>query len=326
MNFAVVLSENLLSPMVLFFVLGIVSGLCKSDLEIPEQMGKFLAIYLIVAIGFKGGISFAEVEVDRVILTTIVVAVMCGFIIPFLGHYVLRLTTNLAYVDAVAVSAHYGSISVMTFLTAASFLRSEGVEYQGFIVGILAIMEVPAIIAALLMVRGFKRGSNTGFSLAGSIQELMSNGSVLLLVGSMAIGYIVGEGGGEKLQGLFVQPFYGMLSLFLLDMGLRASKQSEQIKTMTPALILFGMYVPLFCGAAGLILAWLMQLDFGTGLLFGVLMGSASYIAVPATLKVALPEANPGIYLPLSLGITFPFNIVFGIPIYYLIAQYVWSW
>jgi hypothetical protein len=212
----------------------------------------------------------------------------------------------------------------MTFLTAASFLRSEGIDFQNFIVGILAIMEVPAIIAALIMVRGLQRDNETRISLSESLKELASNGSVVLLIGSMGIGYVVGDGGGEKLQGLFVQPFYGMLSLFLLDMGLKASKQSEEVKSMTPSLVLFAMYMPICCGTIGLLIAKGMGLDFGTGLLFGVLMASASYIAVPATLKVALPEANPGIYVPLSLGITFPFNIIFGIPVYYFMAQYLW--
>ncbi len=326
LGFITALSENLLSPMILFFILGIVSGMLKSDLEIPDQIGKFLAIYLIITIGFKGGVSFSSLEVNSTIIITLIASTLCGFAIPFISFGILKYTTQLSYIDAIAVSAHYGSISIMTFLTASSFLDSEYIPFDDFIVGVLAIMEVPAIIAALTMLHiiNIKRNEIT-LTFSQSLKELASNGSVLLLVGSIIIGYIVGQEGGNKLHGLFIEPFYGMLSLFLLDMGLKTSKQSDNVTKMTPSIVLFGMYTPIIYACIGLIVAKAIGLDFGTGFLFGVLMGSASYIAVPAALKVTLPQANPAIYVPLSLGITFPFNIIFGIPIYYFIAERIWS-
>lgn len=322
MDFASIIAENLLSPMVLFFVLGVLAGLFKSDLEIPEQMATFLSIYLISAIGFKGGVSFASVDINPVVISTILAGVGCGVVIPLIGYIILQRISKLHVADCAAVAAHYGSISVMTFLTAASFLKSEGIDYQGFIVGIVALMEIPAIIVALLLARRYTNRHKV--ALAESLRELAANGSVLLLVGSMGIGYTVGPAGMAKLQGFFVEPFYGMLSLFLLEMGLRASKESEHIRNIERSLIVFAVVMPIICGTCGSLIARMIGLDIGTGLLFSVLIASSSYIAVPAALKIALPEANPSIYLPLSLGITFPFNVVFGIPIYYFIAEQLW--
>lgn len=317
-------TANLLSPPILFFALGIIAGIIKSDLDVPEQISRYLSIYLMMAIGFKGGVAIAETpEIDGQIIATIFAGLIVGFLQPFLGYYLLKMTTKLDSTTAAAVSAHYGSISMVTFVTAVSFLDANTVIYAGYIVAVLAMMEAPAILSGLYIAhranpRTLKDADKKNKKLA---REIFTNGAILLLSGSFVIGWATGASGMEKMHGFLVEPFHGILALFLLDMGLLVSRQIHHLKEFTPKLCLFGIYMPLIGAAIGLGLSYAIGLDLGTGLLFTVLIASASYIAVTAAMRLALPQAKAAIYIPMSLAITFPFNIIIGIPLYFAIAE-----
>lgn len=316
-------TQNLLSPPILFFALGILAGFLKSDLDVPDQISRYLSIYLMMAIGFKGGVAIAETaDIDLQIITTIVAGLVTGFTQPFLGYFLLKLTTRLDSPTAAAVAAHYGSISMVTFVTAVSFLEANAVFYAGYIVAVLALMEAPAILTGLFIAhRAAPRTIETAEQVKPRLsREIFTNGAILLLTGSFLIGWATGTSGMEKMHGFLVEPFNGILSFFLLDMGLLVSRQLHHLKEFTIRLALFGIYMPLFGAAVGLLLSRAIGLDAGTGTLFTVLIASASYIAVTAAMRLALPQAKAAIYLPLSLAITFPFNITIGIPLYFAIA------
>jgi len=316
------ITQNLLSPAVMFFVLGITAGFIKSDLKIPESISRYLSIYLMMAIGFKGGVAMAETgNINSQIIATIVGGMLIGLFQPFIAYKLLRCTTKLDSTTAAATAAHYGSISMVTFVTATSFLEVSNVIYAGYIVAILAMMEAPAIVSGLYIAHRANPKtlhSNEEKQLA---REIFTNGAILLLFGAFIIGLVTGEPGLKKVEGFLVTPFQGVLCLFLLDMGLLAVRNLTHLKLFTPALAAFGIYMPLIGAIVGLTASKLIGLDTGTGTLFTVLCASASYIAVPAAMRLALPEAKAEIYLPLSLGITFPFNIAVGIPLYYAMAQ-----
>jgi uncharacterized protein len=319
-------AQNMISPAVLFFVLGILAGFLKSDLDIPDQISNYLAIYLMMAIGFKGGVAIAETaEFNVEVISTICAGLAVGFFQPFIGYFLLKLTTKLDSPTAAAVAAHYGSISMVTFVTASSFLTSNNIAYAGYIVAVLALMEAPAILSGLFIAH---RAAPETIEIAEKVtpklsREIFTNGAILLLIGSFLVGWSTGTSGLEKMSGFLVDPFQGILSLFLLDMGLLVSRQLHHLREFTIRMILFGIYMPLIGATIGLGLSALIGLDLGTGMLFIVLCASASYIAVPAAMKLALPQAKAAIYVPMSLAITFPFNIVFGIPFYFNIAQSV---
>jgi hypothetical protein len=325
MDFFNILGQNILSPAILFFILGVVGGLLKSDLEIPGSIGRYLSIYLMMAIGFKGGVSIANTtDFNMMMMITIGAGLLIGFMQPFFGYALLRVTSKLDSLTAAAVSAHYGSVSIITFATAASFLKIHNVEYQGYIVAVLAMMEMPAILSALFIANRYTARMKTGQK--NSVHHhIFTNGAILVLLGSFLIGWITGQDGMQKVEGFLATPFQGMLCLFLLDMGLLATKNLDRLSSFTFGLIFFCIYMPLMGGSIGLIASYLIGLDSGTGTLFTVLCASASYIAVPAAMRIALPEAKSEIYIPMSLGITFPFNIVIGIPVYFKIAQMILS-
>jgi uncharacterized protein len=319
-------AQNMISPAVLFFVLGILAGFLKSDLDIPDPISNYLAIYLMMAIGFKGGVAIAETaEFNFEVISTIFAGLAVGFFQPFIGYFLLKLTTKLDSPTAAAVAAHYGSISMVTFVTASSFLTSNNIAYAGYIVAVLALMEAPAILSGLFIAH---KAAPETIEIAEKVtpklsREIFTNGAILLLIGSFLVGWSTGTSGLEKMSGFLVDPFQGILSLFLLDMGLLVSRQLHHLREFTIRMILFGIYMPLIGATIGLGLSALIGLDLGTGMLFIVLCASASYIAVPAAMKLALPQAKVAIYVPMSLAITFPFNIVFGIPFYFNIAQSV---
>lgn len=315
-------NHNLLSPAILFFVVGIIAGVIKSDLDIPDSIGSYLSIYLMMAIGFKGGVAISTASsLSYEFLAVIVSGIVLGLIQPFLGYFFLKVTTKIDKVTAAAVAAHYGSISVVTFVTATSFLQSEGVFYAGYIIGVLALMEAPAIVSGLFIAHRVEPSANHSTESLG--QKIWTNGAIVLLISSFLIGFVTGQRGFNMLEGFLITPFQGMLALFLLDMGLVVSKQLHHLKTFTWKLALFGIYMPLIGACIGLFLSWWIGLNVGTGLLFTVLAASASYIAVPAAMRLALPEAKAAIYLPMSLAITFPFNIIFGIPFYYTLVKII---
>lgn len=320
MNFIELLLQSILSPALLFFLFGALIGILKTDLKIPESISKFLSLYLIIAIGFKGGVALASTpHFTMQVIALLIIGILFSFILPFFAYFFLRKTTKLDQANAAAVAAHYGSVSIVTFITAASFLKSEGLTYPGYMVAILAAMEAPAILSGIyLSLFDEKKKTETRVSLFTAFK---SNGCILLLFCSFIIGWLTGEPGFAKVKGFFEAPFQGILCLFLLDMGLLVAAQVQYLKEFTWSLIAFGLYMPLFGGLLGLITSCLLGLDVGTGTMFMVLCASASYIAVPAAMRLAIADAKAAIYLPMALAITFPFNIVLGIPLYYAIAK-----
>jgi hypothetical protein len=324
MEFIQLFTQNLISPPILFFALGIIAGFLKSDLEVPEQISRYLAIYLMMAIGFKGGVAIAETaEITDQVIYTIIAGLLTGFLQPFIGFFMLKWTTKLDSATAAAVAAHYGSISMVTFVTAASFLEANAIIYAGYIVAVLALMEAPAILTGLFIAHKAEPKTIRASQKATPAlsREIFTNGAILLLTGSFLIGWATGTSGMEKMHGFLVEPFHGILAFFLLDMGLLVSRQLHHLKEFTLKLAMFGLYMPLIGGSIGLGLAMLIGLDVGTGALFITLTASASYIAVTAAMRLALPQAKAAIYVPMSIAITFPFNIVFGIPLYFAAAE-----
>lgn len=317
------LAQNLLSPALLFFAMGIIAGFLKSDLEIPDSISRYLSIYLMMAIGFKGGVAIANThEVNGEVVATIAAGLVIGFLQPFIAYGLLKLTSRIDKPTAAAIAAHYGSISMVTFATAAAFLNTNAVVYAGYIVAILALMEAPAILSGLFIAhRAAPQTQKHVREEKKLAREIFTNGAILLLFGSFLIGWITGQPAMDKLGGFLSTPFQGILCLFLLDMGLLVAKNLHQLRALTWPLILFSFYMPLIGAGIGLGTSSLIGLDVGTGTLFTVLCASASYIAVPAAMRLALPEAKAAIYLPMSLALTFPFNVALGIPVYFALAQ-----
>jgi hypothetical protein len=323
MPFLQLVAQNLLSPAILFFALGVSAGFFKSDLDVPSSISKILGIYLMMSIGFKGGVAIANThDFNLRMAGTIAAGFAVSLLLPFIGYALLRATTNLDHITAAAVAAHYGSISVVTFATASAFLKTNSAAYAGYIVAILALMEGPAIFSGLYIAR--RNSASTPHpepTETHSRHSALANGAILLLFGAFAIGWITGQPGMDKVQGFLEAPYQGILCLFLLDMGLLVAKNLSHIRQFTWPLGLFGIYMPLIGASIGLGISYLFGLNVGTGTLFTVLCASASYIAVPAAMRLTLPEAKASIYVPMSLSITFPFNIALGIPLYFAVAN-----
>lgn len=317
------ITQNLLTPGILFFVLGVMSGAMRSDLSVPDSISRYLSLYLMMAIGFKGGVAISNTDhFTTQIVLTILAGLLVSLLQPFLAYALLRFTTKIDRPTAAAVAAHYGSISMVTFVTAVAFLKQHDVVYAGYIVGVLALMEAPAIVAGLYIAHRVAPETREHRQEEKRLsREIFTNGSILLVCGALVIGALTGNSGMEKMEGFLVTPFQGILALFLLDMGLLVAKRSYDVRGLTLKVAAFGIYMPVIGAVLGLIIARLLALDVGTATLFMVLCASASYIAVPAAMRLALPEAKAGIYVPLTLAITFPFNVVFGIPVYYKLAQ-----
>jgi len=312
-------ADNLISPIVLSFALGLAAALARSDLSVPEAAAKALSIYLLFAIGFKGGVSVADRGIDAKLGLTLVAGVILSAIIPFIAYALLRLLSKMDALNAAAVAGHYGSISIVTFVAATSVLESRGIASEGYMVAVAAAMEAPAILSALWLV---SRGEASGRMDANLWREILLNGSIVLLVGAFLIGWITGPAGLAEIDSFIVAPFKGVLCLFLLDMGLVAGRGMKKGRgAIGLGGLAFGLLMPILGSLVGLCAAMLLGLSTGGTVLLMVLSASASYIAVPAAMRVALPEANPSIYLTLSLGVTFPFNLVLGIPLYVAIAS-----
>lgn len=314
-------ANNLVSPIILSFVLGVVAAFARSDLTIPEAVAKGMSIYLLFAIGFKGGAGVAAHGVDAKLVGSLVAGLILSAAIPFIAFGLLRVLTRLGTLDAAAVAGHYGSISIVTFVAATSLLNGRGIDSEGYMVAVAAVMEAPAILSALWLVTRSGKGAEMD---AGLWREILLNGSIVLLIGSFLIGWITGEEGLAQISSFIVAPFQGVLCLFLLDMGLVAGRGLRDSRALLGAGAFgFGILMPLIGSMIGLGAALLLGLSLGGTVLMMTLAASASYIAVPAAMRVALPEANPSIYLTLSLGVTFPFNLTLGIPIYAAIAAAV---
>jgi len=315
-----IMAANLISPIILSFVLGLVAALARSSLSVPEAVAKGLSIYLLFAIGFKGGASVAAHGVDLTLLLALVAGVGLSLALPVLAFGLLRGMTRLAPLDAAAVAGHYGSISIVTFVSATAILAARGIGAEGYMVAVAAAMEAPAILSALWLAA---RAGSGGRMDAALWREVLLNGSIVLLIGAFVIGAATGERGLAEIESFIVNPFKGVLCLFLLDMGLVAGRGLRQSRGLLGAgAVGFAILMPLVSAAVTLPLALLLGLSPGGTALFMTLAASASYIAVPAAMRVALPEANPAIYLTLSLGLTFPFNLSLGIPLYLAAAEW----
>lgn len=312
-------ATNLLSPIILSFALGLFASLARSDLSVPEAAAKALSIYLLFAIGFKGGVSVAAHGIDVKLGLTLLAGVVLSAGLPLIAFFLLQVMTQLSRLDAAAVAAHYGSISIVTFVAATSVLESSGIASEGYMVAVAAAMEAPAILSALWLI---SRGGGDQRMDGDLWREILLNGSIVLLVGSFFIGWITGEKGLEEISSFIVAPFKGVLCLFLLDMGLVAGRGlRDRRDVLRPGVLAFGILMPLIGSALGGVTGVLLGLSTGGVALLMTLSASASYIAVPAAMRVALPEANPSIYLTLSLGVTFPFNLTLGIPLYVAVAS-----
>lgn len=315
---------NLLSPMVLFFALGLAAALARSDLAIPEAVAKSIALYLMLAIGFKGGASMAAHGLEWRLVAAVAAGMALSAALPVIAFQILRRVSGLPVADAAAIAAHYGSISIVTFLAGVQALASAGIPHEGYMVAVAAAMESPAILVALWLARTGGAGGGGGGLDAAAQREILLNGSIVVLLGSFAIGWITGAEGLKSVAPFIIDPFKGVLCLFLLDMGIVAGRGfREGRKSLTLPVVLFGIYMPLIGGAIGALAGVIVGLSAGGTALMITLAASASYIAVPAAMRLALPEARPSVYLPLSLGVTFPFNLAIGLPIYIAVATLI---
>lgn len=330
--------SNLLIPAVLFFALGFLARAVKSDLRLPQDLAKMLSIYLLMAIGLHGGYELGKADLATA-FNAVLWAVVLGFVLPAIGYGLLVMTRRVDSMNAAAIAAHYGSVSAGTFLTAIAYLDNLGIDYQSYPLIMLAVMESPAIIVGLMLaswsrqrlaVAGVERGAalaidngNSGNGKLGALlHEALTNGSVVLLVGSMVIGAISAPASMTKLFPFIDEIFMGVLCLFLFEMGMEAARRIGEFRKVGAVLVTFGLVMPLIGGAAGIAVGhWILGFDVGSTTLVAVLGASASYIAVPPAMRLAVPEANPSFYLTLSLGVTFPFNVVFGIPLYHHLAR-----
>ena len=313
--------QNLLSPMVLFFALGLLATFARSDLAIPEAIAKLLALYLLLSIGFRGGAEVAHHGLTAQLVATIAAGILLSFAIPFIAYALLRATTKLNAIDAAAVAGHYGSISAVTFIAVTGILVQMSIPYDGYLVAVAAAMETPAIFAALLIAR---RARTTADSDADGdfLREVAFNGSIVILIGAFVIGAISGQRGMTMLKPFILDAFPGFLCLFLLDMGLVAGRGLKQgWRYLSIAVAGFAVGMPLIGAALAAAIAAMIGLSIGSTAVLITLAASASYIAVPAAMRLALPAANPAIALTLSLGITFPFNLLIGIPLYISVAS-----
>lgn len=311
--------SNATSAPVLAFVLGLIAVAVKSDLRLPEALYQGLSIYLLLGIGIKGGVALSEASVQQVWLP-ILGTLALGIVIPILAFWIVGRLTRLDSVNKGALAAHYGSTSLVTFSAAIIFLESQQIEYEGFVTTLLAILEIPGIVVGLMLAsRGLGRGLNWGESL----REILTSKSIVLLAGGLLLGLTTGASGYERVEPFFGGLFTGVLALFLLEMGIVAGRRLPDVKKAGVGLVVFSLGFPLLAGTLGVVVGSLTGLGLGGSVVLGILSASASYIAAPAAVRLALPEASPGIYLTASLGITFPFNLIFGIPIMFAVGQLV---
>ena len=319
MEFLTIAGANLTSPMVLCFALGVAAAMSRSELAIPEAAARFMSLYLLFAIGFKGGAEVARHGLGPDIALAVLAGIGLSVVLPVIAYLLMRMGTRLSGVDA-AVAAHYGSISIVTFVAATQALEGAGLVYDGFMVAVAAAMEAPAIMMGLMLASRHLGKSERSSSELG--REILLNGSIVILVGAFVIGWISGDSGFRTIAGFIDTPFKGVLCLFLLDMGLLAGRHMRaSAGKLSPATLAVGIYMPLVGAAAALPLGLLIGLSPGSLALLLTLAASGSYIAAPAALRIALPQADPAIYLTLSLGLTFPFNLTLGVPLYIALAE-----
>jgi hypothetical protein len=314
--------DALFSPAILFFALGAFAAFARSDLTVPEAMAKGLSLYLMAAIGLKGGVAVSESGFTRDMATAAGLGVALSLLIPLPAFALLRRFGKLDQVNAAAISAHYGSVSVVTFVTGVEALTSAGMPPQGYMVAVLALMETPPIIVALLLAQ---RGQKIAAPRSALLHEATLNGSVVLLAGSFIIGLVVGKSGYGPIAPVFDAGFRGALCLFLLDMGIVAARRLRDSRALTGRLASIAIFLPIMNGSIAALLGALAGLDAGSAAALAILAASASYIAAPAAMRLALPQADPSLYLAMSLAVTFPFNLTLGIPYYGMLAKWAAS-
>jgi len=320
------IEANLLTPMPLFFALGLFATLIRSELKVPEPLYVGLVLYLLAAIGLKGGAEIHTVGLSTIWLPLMASASL-GLIIPCIGYVVLRKLGHFSVHDAAAVAGHYGSVSAVTFAVASQFLTSLELHHEQFTTAFLAIMEPIGIVAAIVLARWAvttQIGPDRSW-LKPLLHEIVAGKGTLILLGALAIGYLSGEEGVAATRPFFEAPFKGALCLFMLEMGLLAGRRLYEIRSAGAFLVAFGIVMPIVYGAFGVVIGGMVGLSLGGSTLLGVLSASASYIAAPAAMRLSLPEANPSYYLTASLGVTFPFNLSLGIPIYLWFARLLWG-
>ena len=323
-----ILATNLLSPVVLAFALGVTATLIRSDLEFPEPLYQALSIYLLLAIGLKGGVALSQTPLAEFVGPALA-TVFLGLLTPVIAFVVLIAVLRMDRINAGALAAHYGSVSAVTFLASIAFGEATGQAAEGFMPALVALLEVPAIVVGLVLARmGMApaqegEGSEGGVAWSAALHEVLTGRSVVLLVGGLVMGWIAGPERMESVEPFFVAGFQGALTLFLLEMGLVAARRLRDLRETGFMLVAFGTVIPLVHGALGVWGGVLSGLSVGGAAVLGTMVASASYIAAPAAVRIALPEAKPSLYLTSSLGITFPFNLVLGIPVYFALARMI---
>jgi hypothetical protein len=311
-----------MDPAILFFIFGVGAGLVKSNLEIPQPISKFLSLYLLMALGLKGGFALSQSGLTLEVAKGLGAALCLAIVVPLIGYQILKKIAG-PY-DAAAIAATYGSVSAVTFMTSVQFLDTQQVPYSGHMSAAMAVMESPAILLAVIWVNALRSQAQSTphpHSFKQTLHESLTDGAQLLLLGAMLVGIFSGEQGKQMMAPFSVDLFKGMLAFFLLDMGLSTAKSFQNLKGQSPWLLAYAVLGPWTHGALALLLSMALNLSLGDTFLLMVLAASASYIAVPAALKLAIPEASPTLYLGLSLGLTFPMNIILGIPVYFHFAQ-----
>ena len=318
MDFQILIS-NLTNPTLLFFVLGIIATTVKSDLEIPSSIVKFISLYLLFAIGFKGGQELAHSGFNSEIIYSLLFGLALAVLIPFYTFFILK--QKLSISDAGAVAAAYGSVSAVTFVAAASFLEAQKVPFGGHMVAVMALMEAPAIIVGVILMMQFEKEKQNNVSLKSVVQHSFTNGSVLLIIGSLIIGIIADTKQAEGIKPFTTDIFKGFLAIFLLEMGMVTAKRFSTFTKYGWFASSFAIIIPAINGCVVALASHYVTHDVGNRFIFAILAASASYIAVPAAMRLAAPKADPGLYIPMALGVTFPFNITIGMPLYYIIIH-----
>ncbi len=308
------LVDNLTNPALLFFFLGIVAVQLKSDLRIPENSSKFIALYLLLSIGFKGGQELSHSELDLEIVWSLLFGIALAIIVPIYSFFLLKRKFSIA--NSGAIAAAYGSVSAVTFVTAISFLEIENIEFGGHMVAVMALMEAPSIIVGILLIAMFNKESLDHIPYRKICTHAVTNGSVLLVLGSLLIGFLASEQQAQGIKPFTTDIFKGFLAVFLLDMGITSGKKLSSFLKKGWFALLFAIVIPIFNGIVVSIITVSFTENVGNRLLFAILAASASYIAVPAAMRMAVPKANPSLYLPMALAITFPFNITLGMPLF----------
>lgn len=320
MNFDLLL-ENLTNPALLFYILGLLSVQIKSDLEIPPSTSKFISLYLLFSIGFKGGQELSHSHFSMEILWSVLFGLAVAALIPLYTFFILKRKLNVY--DAGAIAAAYGSISAVTFVTAVSFLDLQGMTFSGHMVAIMALMEAPAIIVGVALVNMYDTKAKKEVKMRKLVSHSFANGSVLLILGSLVIGLIVSDQQAEGIKPFTTDIFKGFLAIFLLDMGIVSGQKLADFFKNGWFTLLFAILIPLFNGSVVAVLSSAITTDIGNKFMFAILAASASYIAVPAAMKIANPKSNPSLYLPMALAITFPVNITIGMPLYLYLASLI---